>query len=456
MPIAGSEIVKMLPGRKPCKDCGFPTCFAFAMKLASGGATVDKCPYLSEEVKAKLLDLLAPPIKLVTIGSGENALKIGNEEVIYRHEKTFVHSPGIALLISDKDDKAKIEGKIKKIKELQFPWVGVNLKADLLALDFESGDKNKFLALVKKIYDSTNLGMVLISKDVDVLFAARDICADRHPLLYPITKENIDKAIPKIKANLTPIGLRGGSIEELVLLTAKLKDAGIEELVLDPGSKNLLEATRDQTFIRRAALKQGFRPLGYPTIAFPCFMAKDGLKEIIAASAFVIKWAGIIVLSDFDQYSLLPFLVQRLNIYTDPRFPMAVEQKYYEVGETDEYSPVLVTSNWALTYFLVSSAVEATKVAAYICVKDAEGLGVLTAWAAGKFSGDSVGAFIKKCGIGGKVKHRKLVIPGKVARIKGELEDALSLEWEVIVGPRETTGIAAFLPGLAKQLRGQS
>ena len=454
MPIAGSQIVKMLPGRKPCKDCGFPTCFAFAMKLASGGATVDKCPYLSEEVKAKLLDALAPPIKLVTIGSGESAVKIGNEEVIYRHEKTFVHPPGIALRISDKEDETEIGQKVKKIKELQFPWVGVNLKADLLALHFESGNKDKFLTLVKKVYDSTDSGLVLLSEDMDALFSARDICAARHPLLYPITKDNIDEAIPKIKANPTPVGLRGGSVEELVPLTTRLNDAGIDELVLDTGSRNLLEAVRDQTFIRRAALKQGFRPLGYPTIAFPCFMAKDGLKEVLVGSAFINKWASVIVFSDFDQYSLLPLLVQRLNIYTDPRFPMAVEEKYYEVGEPDESSPVLVTSNWALTYFLVSSAVEATKVPAYICVKDAEGLGVLTAWAAGKFSGDSVGAFVKKCGIEDKVKHRKLVIPGKVARIKGELEDALDLKWEVMVGPRESTGIGAFLPGLAKQLKG--
>jgi len=454
MPIAGSQIVKMLPGRRPCKDCGFPTCFAFAMKLASGGTTVDKCPYLSEEVKVNLLDALAPPIKLVTIGSGESAVKIGNEEVIYRHEKTFVHPPGIALVISDKEDDARVEDKIRKIKEFQFPWVGVNLKADLLALHFESGNKDKFLTLVKKVYDSTDLGMVLISEELDALFAARDMCAARHPLLYPITKDNIDEAIPKIKANPTPVGLRGGSVEELVPLTTRLNDAGIDELVLDTGSRNLLEAVRDQTFIRRAALKQGFRPLGYPTIAFPCFMAKDRLKEIITGSAFINKWASIIVFSDFDQYSLLPLLVQRLNIYTDPRFPMAVEEKYYVVGEPDESSPVLVTSNWALTYFLVSSAVEAAKVPAYICVKDAEGLGVLTAWAAGKFSGDSVGAFIKKCGIEDKVKHRKLVIPGKVARIKGELEDALDLKWEVMVGPRESTGIGAFLPGLAKQLKG--
>ena len=453
MPVAGSEIVKLLPGKRPCKDCGFPTCFAFAMKLASGGTTVDKCPYLSEETKAKLVDLLAPPMKLVTIGSGENAVQIGNEEVVYRHEKTYVHQPGIALLISDKESETKIEEKIKKINELQFSWVGLTLEPDLLALYFQSGDKNKFIALVKKVYESTDRGMVLISEDMEALFSARDICADRHPLLYPVTKENMDEAIPKIKANPTPIGLRGKSIEELVTLTTKLKDAGIEEVVLDPGSKNLLEAIKDQTFIRKAALKQGFRPLGYPTIAFPCFMAKDGLKEILAASAFINKFAGIIVLSDFDRYSLLPLLVQRLNIYTDPRFPMAVEEKYYEVGEPDEYSPVLLTSNWALTYFLVSSAIEATKIPAYVCVKDSEGLGVLTAWAAGKFSGDSIGTFIKKCGIEDRVKARKLIIPGKASRIKGELEDALNLEWEIIVGPKETTGLGTFLPEFAKSLR---
>ncbi len=267
MPISGSQIVKMLPGRRPCKECGFPTCFAFAMKLASGGVTVDKCPYLSEETKIKLIDLLAPPMKLVTIGSGENKLEIGNEEVVYRHEKTFVHPPGIALLISDKESEAKVAEKIKKLKELQFPWVGLTLKADLLALYFESGDKDKFLALVKKVYRESSAPMILISEDMDALFSARDICADRNPLLYPITKKNIEAAIPKIKEKPTPVGIRGGSVEELVPLTTKLKEAGIEDVVLDPGSKNSMEAIRDQTFIRRAAIKQGFRPLGYPTIA---------------------------------------------------------------------------------------------------------------------------------------------------------------------------------------------
>jgi acetyl-CoA decarbonylase/synthase complex subunit gamma len=294
--------------------------------------------------------------------------------------------------------------------------------------------------------------MILISQDLDALFAARDLCADKRPLLYPITKENIDQAIPKIKAKPTPVGVRGASIEELVPLTMKLKEAGVDEAVLDPGSKNLMDAIRDQTFIRRGALKQGFRPLGYPTIAFPCFMAKDGLKEVLAASVFINKFAALIVLSDFDQYSLLPLLVQRLNIYTDPRFPMAVEEKYYEIGEPDANAPVLITSNWALTYFIVSSMIEATKVPSFLCVKDTEGLGVLTGWAAGKFSGDSVGAMVKKSGIENKVKNKKIVLPGRVARIKGELEDALP-GWEVVVGPREAAGIGAFLPEYVKTLK---
>ena len=453
MPISGSELVKLLPQRKGCRECGFPTCFAFAMKLASRGTTVDKCPYLGEETKAKITDLLAPPIKLVTIGSGENKLEMGNEEVIYRHEKTYYHRPGIGLLVSDKEADDKIDEKIRKIRELEFPWIGLTLKADLLALHFESGDKDRFLALVKKVHQSSDVPMILISEDMDALFSTRDLCWDRNPLLYPITKENIEEAIIKIKEKPSPIGIRGDNLESLVPLTMRLKNAGIDNLVLDPGSKNLMEAIRDQTLIRRAAIKQGFRPLGYPTIAFPCFIAKDGLKEAMAGSALISKFASLIVFSDFDQYSLLPTLIQRLNIYTDPRFPMGVDEKYYEILEPDEYSPVLVTSNWALTYFLVSSAVEATRIPSFVCVKDAEGLGVLTAWAAGKFDGESVGEFIKKSGIAERVKHRTLIIPGKVARIKGALEDALNLEWKVIVGPREITALGKFLPDLAKSLR---
>ncbi|MCL0029847.1 acetyl-CoA decarbonylase/synthase complex subunit gamma [Dehalococcoidia bacterium] len=453
MPIKGTDVAKKLPQRKGCKDCGFPTCFAFAMKLASGGATVDKCPYLSEEIRAELEDALAPPIKLVTVGSGEGALKIGNEEVIYRHEKTFAHAPGIAVLISDKEDEGGVEDKIAKMKELQFERVGLTLRADLFALKFESGDKAKYEALVKKVCDAGDAGIILISEDLGALFAARDICAGRNPLLYPITKDNLEQAIPLIKQSPTPVGVKAESVEALIPLTSRLKEEGIEELVLDPGSGNFLEVLRDQTLIRRAALKQNFRPLGYPTIVFPCFLAGDGLKEILTASMCVIKFAGIIVLSDLKKDSLLPLLVQRLNIYTDPRMPLAIEQGVYEVGQPKDEAPVLVTSNWSLTYFLVSSATEESKVHAFVCVKDTAGLGVGTSWGAGKFSGDSVGAFIKKSGIEERVKHRKLVIPGKVARIRGELEEALP-GWEIVVGPREAGELPGFLPALARSLTG--
>jgi len=452
MALKGTDVVKKLPdgGKKNCRECGFPTCFAFAMKLASGGVSLDKCGYLPAEVKAELAEALAPPIKPVTIGIGKNALAIGGEEVIYRHEKTFIHQPGIALLISDNEPEANVDEKLKKIAGLEFPWVGLTLKANVLALHFESGDKAKFETLVKKVCDSTDLPLVLMSEDADVLISIGKMCADKKPLLYAVTKDNIDNMIAGLKGSPLPVVVKAGSVEELVPLTAKLKEAGLEEMVLDPIARNMQEAIKDQTLIRRAALKQNFRALGYPTIGFPCFIAKDEIKQVLLAAMFVIKYPGIIVLSDFDNYSLLPLLVQRLNIYTDPRIPMSVEQKVYEIGEPTDQSPVLVTSNWALTYFIVASEIEGSKVASWLCVKDTEGLGVLTGWAAGKFSGDSLGPFIKKSGIEDRVKHRRLVIPGKVARIKGELEEALP-GWEIIVGPREASEIPAYLPGLVKK-----
>jgi acetyl-CoA decarbonylase/synthase complex subunit gamma len=456
MPLKGTDVVKKLPelGKKNCKECGFPTCFAFAMKLASGGTNLDKCPHLSPDAKAELLDALAPAIKLVTVGTGENALQIGNEEVIYRHEKTFLHPTGVALLVSDKEPDSAVAEKIKKIEELKFERIGLTLRANLLALRHNSGDKARFIALAKKAHEGTKAALILISEDVDALFSAWDICADRRPLLYPVTKENIDRFVPKLKERPTPIGVRASSIEELVPLTARLREEKLDDLVIDPGSQNLMEGIKDQTLIRRAAVKQNFRYLGYPTIAFPCFMAKDRIEETLLAAAFIVKYAAIVVLSDFDRHTLLPLLAQRLNIYTDPRMPLSVQEKVYEIGEPNPDSPVLVTANWALTYFIVSSEVEGSKIPAFLCVKDTEGLGVLTGWAAGKFTGDSVAAFIKKSGIEQRVKTRTLVIPGMVGRIRSELEEALP-GWKIVVGPREASEIPTFLPGFAAKLKQQ-
>jgi acetyl-CoA decarbonylase/synthase complex subunit gamma len=319
----------------------------------------------------------------------------------------------------------------------------------MLAIQFKSGDRAKYEKLLKKALAAIDCPLLLISDDTDTLLAAHILCADRNPVLYPVNAANIDKVIVAVKAKPAIVGVKADKVEDLVPLTSKLKEHGIENIVMDPGSHDLLSAVRDQTLIRRAALKQSFRPLGYPTIGFPFFMTSDRMSEIILASMFMIKYAGIIVLSHIDEHTLLPLLAQRLNIYTDPRMPMSMEENIYPINNPDADSPVLITSNWALTYFVLSSEVEASKVPSWLLVKEAGGLGILTAWAAGKFSSDSIVPFLKKSGIESKVNHRHLVIPGRVARISGELKEGLP-DWDIIIGPGDANEIPAYLPKLVK------
>jgi len=443
MALKGAEIMKKLP-KTNCKECGYATCFAFAMKLATGGAKLEDCPHLDPQVRAELEASMAPPIKLVTLGTGETAMSIGEEEVMFRHEKTFFHEPGIAILISDKEPESEIEEKLKRINTFDFERIGQKLKINLLALCFESGDKGKFEALVKNAYETTDFALILISEDTDVLFSAAALCADRKPLVYPITQDNLEAAIDKLKELGVPAGVKGESIETVVSVSSALKDAGIEEMILDPGSKNMLAGIRDQTLIRRAALKKGFRPLGYPTIAFPCFMYPDRFKETVAAAALMTKYAGIVVLSQADPHFLLPLLVNRFNIYSDPRRPMTVEEKAYEIGNPDEKSPILVSTNYALDYFIVSAAIEEADIPAYLCIKDTEGLGVMAAWTSGKFNGEAIAEFFEKHGMQNKVKHRKLIIPGVAKKLVAELEEELP-GWEIILGPLEGSDIPKFL-----------
>jgi acetyl-CoA decarbonylase/synthase complex subunit gamma len=443
MALKGAEIMKKLP-KTNCKECGYATCFAFAMKLATGGAKLEDCPHLDPQVRAELEASMAPPIKLVTLGTGENALSIGEEEVMFRHEKTFFHEPGIAILISDKEPESEIQEMLQRINAFDFERIGQKLKINLLALNFESGDKEKFEGLVKNAYETTDFALILISEDTDVLFSAAALCADRKPLVYPITQDNLEAAIPKLKELGVPAGVKGESIETVVSVTSALKDAGVEEMIVDPGSKNMLEGIRDQTLIRRAALKKGFRPLGYPTIAFPCFMYPDKFKETVAATALMTKYAGIVVLSQADPHFLLPLLVSRFNIYSDPRRPMTVEEKAYEIGNPDENSPILVSTNYALDYFIVSAAIEEAGIPAYLCIKDTEGLGVMAAWTSGKFNGEAIAEFFEKHGMQDKVKHRKLIIPGVAKKLVAELEEELP-GWEIILGPLEGSDIPKFL-----------
>jgi len=443
MPLTGIEIFKLLP-KTNCKECGEPTCLAFAMKLAAGKAELSACPHVSDEAKEKLSEAAAPPIRPVTIGVGERALKIGGETVMFRHEKRFENPPGFAILVSDIMDEAEVDGRLEKFKQFEYERVGLILRPELVAVKSESGDAAKFADVVSKVKLGTDAGIILMSENPDVLAAGLKACADCKPLIYAATKDNLDQVGKLAKEYSCPVAVRGAGLEEISQLTAKLTEAGINDIVIDSGSRTVRQAFEDQVVIRNLALTKRFRPLGFPTIVFPCEMTNDPMKEALIASVFVAKYGGIIVLSDFQGESLFPLLVERLNIYTDPQRPLATTEGIYEIGSPDDNSPVLITTNFSLTYFLVSGYIEASKAPGYLLVKDTEGLSVMTAWAAGKFVADVIAPFVKKCGIEGKVKHRKLIIPGYSAAESGGLEEELP-GWEILVGPREGAHIPGYL-----------
>ncbi len=443
MPLSGIEIFKLLP-KTNCKECGVPTCLAFAMNLAAGKAELSACPHVSEEAKAKLSEASAPPITPVTIGVGERALKIGGQTVMFRHEKRFDNPCGFALLISDTMSEAEINDRLERFKNFHFERVGLTLRPDTIALKCESGDAAKFEALATKVKQNSEASIILMSEKPDILAAGLNACADRRPLLYAANKDNSAQIAELAKANKVPVAVKASGLDELAQLTDSLNKAGVKDLVLDSGARTLRQALQDQIQIRSAALVKKFRQLGYPTIVFPSEMTQDPMEEALIASVFVAKYGGIIVLSDFQGHSLFPLLVERLNIYTDPQRPLATTEGIYPIGNPTENSPLLITSNFSLTYFIVSGEVENSKVPCWLLVKDTEGLSVMTAWAAGKFVADALAPFVKKSGIMDKVKHRKLTIPGYAAAESGGLEEELS-GWKIEVGPREGSHIPAYL-----------
>jgi len=443
MALTGIQIFKLLP-KTNCGDCGVPTCLAFAMSLAAGKAELSACPHVSEEAKAQLSEASAPPILPVTIGVGDRALKIGSETVMFRHEKRFENPPGLAILISDTMESAEVDTRLEKCEKLAYERVGLTLRPDLVALKNDSGDAQKFAALAEKAKQNTSCGIILMSANPDNLAAALKVCADRKPLLYAATKDNLERVAELAKESSCPVAVRADGIEELAALTEKLTQAGIKDIIIDSGARAVRQALEDQLIIRSAALAKKFRPLGFPTIVFPCEMTDNPMKEALIATMFIAKYGSIIVLSDFQGESLFPLLVSRLNIYTDPQRPLASTQGIYEINNPDENSPVLVTSNFSLTYFIVSGEMENSKVPSWLLVKDTEGLSVMTSWAAGKFSADIIGPFVKKSGIMDKIKHQKLVIPGYIASESGGLEEELP-GWEIMVGPREGSHIPAYL-----------
>ena len=443
MGLTGIQIFKLLP-KTNCGECGVPTCLAFAMNLASGKAELDSCPYVSDEAKEQLAEASAPPIRPVAIGAGERAFKVGGETVMFRHEKTFYNPTGLAALVNSDTAPKDLDRTLKEWNTLQFERVGINLRPELVALKDVNGDGAAFAAAAKKIAEESEFGLILMSDNVEAMKAAVDATAFKKPLIYAATPDNAEEMGNLAKEAGLPLAVKGKDIDELISLSDQLTGMGLKDLVLDSGAREVKTLFQDQVAIRRAPLKAGNRSLGFPTITFPCEMADNLDVETVIAAMLISKYAGIVVLSDFKGDSLFPLLLERLNIFTDPQRPMTVTQGIYEVGAPDENSPVLVTTNFSLTYFIVSGEIEGSRVPSWLLVMDTEGLSVMTAWAAGKFSGDVVGMFVKKCGIADKVAHKKIIIPGYAAAISGEMEEELP-DWEILIGPRDASLLPKFL-----------
>lgn len=442
MALSGLDIYKLLP-KTNCKACGFPTCLAFAMQLAKKAVTLEKCPYICEEAKQALELASQPPVKLITVGSGDEKLEIGNETVMFRHEEKFHHPCGLGFILEDNTGAAQIKEDLLKINQLKFERVGQQLSVNLIAVRHNS-DAKIFLEAVKLVADNTALGLVLMSKDPTALKEALKICGERRPLLYAATSQNFSQMADLAKEFKCPLVATAADLVELSNLSKELNKQGVNDLVLDTGKKNIAEKLWDLTQIRRQALKKSQRSLGYPTLAV--IENSDPEQEVLEAATYIAKYAGIILLKGQASWQALSLLTLRQNIYTDPQKPLQIEPKLYAIGQVSAKSPLLVTTNFSLTYYTVLGEVEASKIPAYILSVDTEGMSVLTAWAAEKFTAEKINESINKFAVKETVKQDKVVIPGYVAVISGELEDKTG--WSVIVGPKEASGIPSFLKNL--------
>jgi len=444
MALSGVEIFKHLP-KTNCKKCGFPTCLAFAMKLAAKQASLDACPDASEEAKSFLGAASEPPMRAITIGAGDKALKVGEETVLFRHEKKFVNPCGFALAIKDTDPD--IEAKAASVAASEIERVGQKLRVELISVLNTSGDPAKFAAAVAKVASAApEVGVILATEDPAAVEAALTHVSGKKPLICGANVGNLEAMVNLAKYAGASLAVRGNGIDAVIEMTEKAAGMGFKDLVIDTGARKAKDMVEQFTQIRRAAVKKGVKSLGYPVIT--CAFHDDPLVEQALAAVAIAKYASIVVLSDISKWKTLALIALRQNIYTDPQVPMQVKQDVYKVGDAKAESPLLITTNFSLTYFIVLGEVENAKVPSWLAVMDVEGLSVLTAWAAGKFTASKIAQFITESGADQNVSHKELIIPGYVAVLSGALEDKLP-GWKITVGPREANALPAFLKNKA-------
>ncbi|MHB9130859.1 MAG: acetyl-CoA decarbonylase/synthase complex subunit gamma [Armatimonadota bacterium] len=438
MALKALDIYKHLP-KSNCAKCGSPTCLAFAMALASKKTSLDQCPEITQEGKNALEGASAPPIRLVTIGKCDSKVEVGNETVLFRHDETFYHPTGIAVRMKDTLDDAGLEQAAQAIKALAFERVGQHIAVDMLAVENTSGDKDRFAKAVATA-SKTGLALILMA-DAAVLDAVLPSVADQQPLLFRADASNWEAMAGLANTYKCPLAVDASNLDATAELTQKLTAACAADLVLDVSGSGLAATTEALTKVRRHALRKNYRPLGYPCIAIPS--SDDAELALAEAATYIAKYAGIVVIDATEPWQVLPLLTVRQNIFTDPRKPVQVEPMLYAIGAVNDKSPLLITTNFSLTYYTVEGDVEASRVGAYVGVIDTEGTSVLTAWASEKLTASKVAKFLNSEEVTSKISHRKVIIPGYITVMSGKLEEESG--WQVMVGPRESSGIAKYL-----------
>jgi len=439
MALSGLDIFKLLP-KTNCGDCGVPTCMAFAMKLAQKKAELSECPHASEEAKATLGAASEPPIRLVKVG-GMQPLEVGNETVMFRHEKTFLHPAGIAIKLVASEEGKELIKKINDVEAYKAERVGEELKADLFFISQDSASRESFLEAINLVKQNSTKGIILDCQDTGILKSGLEIIKDDRPAIY-LNEKVSDEYVDLAKSFGSSLIITSDSFEDLAAQSEFTKSGGVNNIILNLSAQSLGGQLQNSTILRRSALKKNFKLFGFPI--FTNIQADSEFDLLVQASAHICKYASIIVLPEYNKAMLYTLFTLRQNIYTDPQKPIQVDPKVYPVGEPTPESPVFVTTNFSLTYFIVSGEIENSGISAHLVITEAEGQSVLTAWAAGKFNGETIAKFIKEIKLEQAVKTRKIIIPGFVAQISGELEENLP-GWEVIVGCQEASDIPSFI-----------
>lgn len=447
MALKGLDIFKLSP-KKNCKECGCPTCMAFSMKVAQGAVDIAACPYFAPEALAKLSAATEPPMKTIKVGAGDAELSLGGETVLFRHEKTFVSRTRYAMSLCTCMDDETLAQKLEDIKKVDYERIGERMFVEMVYVNYSADGKQDYVELVKKAAETGRI-LILDCKDAEIAKAALEVCKDGKPILNGADASNYEAMNAVATAAGVVLGVGGADLSEIHDTVEKLEGLGNKNLVIDVTGADVKETFKNAVQIRKAAIKDGDRTFGYPSIVnLHKIAAGDLHKQAALLSLFTMKYGSVIVAEHIGYAEALPLYGLRQNLFTDPQKPMKVEPGVYPLNGADENSVCLTTVDFALTYFLVSGELERSGVPVNLIINDAGGLSVLTSWAAGKFSSSSIAKFFQEQDIEGKIKSRKLIIPGKVAVLKGELEAKMP-GWEIIIAPNEAVQLVKFMKDFA-------